>query len=369
MQSGSLNTLDGSQINNFDKNDTVSVSTTVSDGHTSSSQISSAITIQNTPPTLAGISLSPSNPAAGDSIQCVLDTPSTDEDGDSITYTIDWTVSGNPYLNGVTTAISNDTIPAGITQSSDAWECTITPNDGEDDGPSSSAMTETCDVILNFNGGNDYITLDPLTSMPNDKTMEAWFASIHSYRNCTTNVFSLRVRLDEFDRDHVGIINGCAGANGGCKSGYTNDTAWINNNRPGNDGGFLYAGWDGSWKHIAITITSNEVATLYIDGVWFDSAQLSADGCMSATTIGTIGRHNVYGGSLLGDIAEVRMSSAIEYSGGFTPQYPLPVTNNTELLYGLQNDYGLSTVSDDSGNGINGVLTGTSWDLGGPNCP
>ena len=41
-------------------------------------------------------------------------------------------------------------------------------------GPSSSAMTETCDVILNFNGGNDYITLDPLTSMPNDKTMEAW---------------------------------------------------------------------------------------------------------------------------------------------------------------------------------------------------
>ena len=59
---------------------------------------------------------------------------------------------------------------------------------------------------------------------------------------------------------------------------------------------------------------------------------------MSATTIGTIGRHNVYGGSLLGDIAEVRMSSAIEYSGGFTPQYPLPVTNNTELLYGLQND-------------------------------
>ena len=25
------------------------------------------------------------------------------------------------------------------------------------------------------------------------------------------------------------------------------------------------------------------------------------------------------------------MSSAIEYTSGFTPQYPLPVTNNTEL--------------------------------------
>ena len=131
----------------------------------------------------------------------------------------------------------------------------------------------------------------------------------------------------------------------------------------------MYAGWDGSWKHIAVTITSSEVATLYIDGVWFDSAQLSADGCMSATTIGTIGRHNVYGSSLLGDIAEVRMSSAIEYTSGFTPQYPLPVTNNTEVLYGLQNDYGLNTVTDDSGNGINGTLNGTTWDLGGPDCP
>ena len=82
----------------------------------------------------------------------------------------------------------------------------------------------------------------------------------------------------------------------------------------------MYTGWDGSWKHIAVTITSNEVATLYIDGAYFDSTSLSLDGCISATTIGTIGQHNVYGVSLTGDIAEVRMSSAIEYSSGFTPQ-------------------------------------------------
>ena len=58
----------------------------------------------------------------------------------------------------------------------------------------------------------------------------------------------------------VGTINNCAGANSGCKSGYTNSTSWINNNSPGNDGGFLYTGWDGSWKHIAVTITSGELA-------------------------------------------------------------------------------------------------------------
>ena len=175
MQSGSLNTLDGSQSNAFDKNDVVSVIATVSDGQTSSSQSSSPLTIQNTLPTAASISLSPSSPATGDAIECVIDSPSTDDDGDAISYTFDWTVEGNPYLNGTATTYTNDTIPASVTQSSELWECTLTPNDGDGNGPSSTTTTETCDVILNFNGGYDYITLDPLTSMPNDKTWKLGF--------------------------------------------------------------------------------------------------------------------------------------------------------------------------------------------------
>ena len=75
-----------------------------------------------------------------------------------------------------------------------------------------------------------------------------------------------------------------------------------------------------------------ELVTLYIDGVFFDSAQLSADG-LSATTIGTIGDTMSMEIHWRGDIAEVLPSHAIEYTSGFTPQYPLPVTNNTEVLY------------------------------------
>ena len=163
----------------------------------------------------------------------------------------------------------------------------------------------------------DYITLDPLTSMPNDKTMEAW------------------VRLDSPPTGTVQLISvappsGCSEPSMDVQqmvaANYTNDTAWINNNRPGNDGGFTVE----SWKHIAITITSND----FLDGVWWPDMPT-----MECNHDRPIGRHNVYGGSLLGDM-EVRMSSAIEYSGGFTPQYPLPVTNNTELV---RTDYGLST--------------------------
>ena len=40
----------------------------------------------------------PSSPATGDAIECVIDSPSTDDDGDAISYTFDWTVEGSPYL-------------------------------------------------------------------------------------------------------------------------------------------------------------------------------------------------------------------------------------------------------------------------------
>ena len=124
---------------------------------------------------------------------------------------------------------TNDTIPAGITQSSELWECTLTPNDGEDDGPSSSATTETCDVILNFNGGYDYITLDPLTSMPNDKTMGAW---VRLDAPPSGSEMSSRCGVVWMNSTEISVGNQCAGANSGCKSGYTNSTSWINNNSP-----------------------------------------------------------------------------------------------------------------------------------------
>jgi hypothetical protein len=371
VQSGVDHTLDGTLTNTFEKHQTVSVTAYATDGTATTSQSSSSILIQNTPPFAATLALNPTTPLAGDPMECTIDTPSTDVDNDTVTYTIDWTVDGTSYFGATTTLLINDTIPLGITQNSEQWTCTATPNDGDVDGLSASISTTPCNSILNFDGDGDYITLDPLTSMPNDKTMEAWVRLDAPPSNGQVQLMSSRcgsVWLTSTEI-YVNTINNCSGANGGCKVGYNNSTSWVANNQPGNDGGFLYTGWDGSWKHIAVTITSNDVATLYIDGAYFDSTSLSLDGCISATTIGTIGQHNVYGVSLTGDIAEVRMSSAIEYSSGFTPQYPLPITNNTELLYGLQNDFGLNTVSDDSGNGVNGTLTGTSWALGGPSCP
>ena len=65
----------------------------------------------------------------------VVDVPSTDDDGDAITYSVLWEESGNPWTGSVaTTTIPGDTIPASETQIGNVFTCTMIANDGQDDG-------------------------------------------------------------------------------------------------------------------------------------------------------------------------------------------------------------------------------------------
>ena len=91
-QSGSSNTLSGATY--FDKNESVYVSVTADDGTDSTTASSASVLIENTPPTAPAVSITPSSPTAGDTLLCNIVTPSSDDDGDSITYTITWEVDG-----------------------------------------------------------------------------------------------------------------------------------------------------------------------------------------------------------------------------------------------------------------------------------
>jgi hypothetical protein len=86
------------------------------------------------------LSISPSSPVeAVDDLVCTLDTPSIDPDGNPITYTFDWTVDGIAYGGAPsTTTYTDDTIAASETTGGEVWECTVTPNDGTEDGYSAT---------------------------------------------------------------------------------------------------------------------------------------------------------------------------------------------------------------------------------------
>jgi hypothetical protein len=125
----------------FDKDDEIYVIVTPDDGtDTGTSGRSSTVTILNSPPTAPVVVIEPEDPADDDTLQCVIDTVSTDEDDDPISYTFKWYEDDVLSSKGTTTTYTNDTIDSSERFAGDAWSCEVIPNDGDEDGESGWAF-------------------------------------------------------------------------------------------------------------------------------------------------------------------------------------------------------------------------------------
>ncbi len=131
-------TLDGSV--HFDKGDEVYVVATPGDGETAGTGTSSAtVTILNSPPSSPVVAISPTEPVDGDDLVCDVVTPSTDADGDALTYTYSWEVDGSAA------GISSETVPAGDTSVGETWTCSVVADDGDSlRAAASDAVVVTC---------------------------------------------------------------------------------------------------------------------------------------------------------------------------------------------------------------------------------
>ncbi|MBM4378003.1 MAG: LamG domain-containing protein [Deltaproteobacteria bacterium] len=98
---------------------------TPSDGKLTGPAGQAQATIANTPPS-ATLAFVPPDPVKGTPLK-VLAT-GADADGDTVTFTYAWT------KNGTATAFVTDTIPAGELARGQAWQVTVTPNDGTEAG-------------------------------------------------------------------------------------------------------------------------------------------------------------------------------------------------------------------------------------------
>ena len=124
----------------FDKDDSVYVTATVSDGSSVATQTSSTIIVQNTAPSAFNVLITPADPVAGqDDLECIAQ--GNDIDGDTINFTYAW------ELNGGSTSYTNTIISTTNIADGDIWECIVTPDDGTDTGPTNSAtVTVGADV-------------------------------------------------------------------------------------------------------------------------------------------------------------------------------------------------------------------------------
>jgi len=117
----------------FVRGDTVVVTATPTDGTSSGSSVTSAsVVILNSLPTAPGVLVSPGYPTLMHNLDCVIAQPSTDADGDQLTYSYSWTINGNASLN-------NAQVPWYYTALNDEAVCTMTAHDGLESGPEGSA--------------------------------------------------------------------------------------------------------------------------------------------------------------------------------------------------------------------------------------
>ena len=116
--------------------DVVACSVEASDGSDTGNTESGSITISNTAPVLASVSLTPTSPVTGDDLTCTPGT-ATDADGGTVSYSYAWQV------NGVTVSETSDTLGSGETAKGDNILCIVTPDDGTDDGAAVSSNSVT----------------------------------------------------------------------------------------------------------------------------------------------------------------------------------------------------------------------------------
>jgi hypothetical protein len=112
----------------FTSGDTVQCTVTPDDGTDTGTPVSDSVTIQNTAPVLTSVSVSPNTPTVSDTLSCSA--TATDADGDTVSFTYDWTIGG-------TTVGTASTLSSGFTRG-DTVVCTVTPTDGTDSGSSGS---------------------------------------------------------------------------------------------------------------------------------------------------------------------------------------------------------------------------------------
>lgn len=339
---------------------TLSVEDTL--GAVSEATVSFTVAPPNAPPDAPAVAITPSSPTAGVGLLCAITTPSTDPDGDAVSYRFDWDVDGVAYTSTSTTTEPGDTIPPSVTLEGEVWTCTVTPDDGVDRGPAGSdsvtigpgSLCPDSNCALRFDGTGDYVEVPDSPTLDGGGralTVEAWVYYDSVTSNCMTAVRK------------------------GTSSSPTYDY-WLHKNYSPGDS--LYWGsWTsytaqafsavspGRWYHYAGTYDPGRaLAEMWVDGVLVGSSTTYGAPTANSDVL-RIGIDWDLGCGMLGVIDEVRISSTVRYTATFSPDVVFTADADTLALWHFDAFTG-SLAVDASGNGNDGAIYGATWTTESP---
>ena len=149
----------------FAVGDDVYCSVTPSDSVGSGTAVlSNTVVVENTPPTLSGVTLGPSTATETTTLTCAPGA-TNDDDGDTVTLSYGW------ELDGVTSSATGSTLTGAVFEKHDEVRCVVTPNDGTENGTTLRSNTvkiqNTAPVIASVSLSPDpAYELDVLTCLP-----------------------------------------------------------------------------------------------------------------------------------------------------------------------------------------------------------
>ena len=350
---------------NFTRGDVVRVVAEPFDSDSTGPSVADEITIVNSPPTAAVITIEPSDADHTQDLRCLIGTAATDADGDAVQHRYSWTV------DGAATAITSSIAPASETRAEQSWVCTVVASDGTDDGPEATAsvvVQARCDS-LELDGVDDRVTVAPSATFDygTAATVEAWVA----WDGITNNevdalIFGHRPGSESLT---LGIFHDDTGS--GCQC-------------PGRSAGEAFFSWGascaqaclrapaalsaGGWHHVA-GVVEGSTASLFVDGVLVatTTSAVAFDGLAATATVTLGGRADGVGAYFGGHIDVVRVSTVAQYLADFSPDPALGDAPGTVALWTLSDAAG--AVASDHVGGHDGLISGgAAWSRRGPAC-
>ncbi len=136
-----------------------SVTVTPFDGRVEGEAGTASVLIVNSAPTAPEIAITPEE-LTGDmtALTCIIVVESEDGDGDEVTYTASWTLDGGIFLGSTDGTIVGDTVDVSYVQANQEWVCTMTPNDGYEDGDAATVSLTVTYPDLVVDGTTETLT-------------------------------------------------------------------------------------------------------------------------------------------------------------------------------------------------------------------
>ncbi|HEY3445512.1 MAG TPA: FG-GAP-like repeat-containing protein [Myxococcales bacterium] len=131
---------DGREVRGLKKGEVYELSVVASDGESEAAPAKASVTVKNTPPTAPAIAFETVPLRRAEAVKVKITVPSTDPDGDAVIYRWAWSKNGQ-----VQAGLASPELPAGTVGKSERWKVTATPNDGQEDGASTSIEAVAAD--------------------------------------------------------------------------------------------------------------------------------------------------------------------------------------------------------------------------------